>query len=61
MNLRRKHLSFISRSSFLLHRYTLAEAAGVEPARDVLPDCLANSSGYQFRHASQWCGKVDGE
>ena len=48
-------LSGCSYSSLIPHpsSLTLAEAEGVEPTRDALPDCLADSSGYQFRHASE--------
>ena len=44
-----------SDSSLIPHPSSLelAEAEGVEPTRDALPDCLADSSGYQFRHASE--------
>ena len=48
-------LECFSSSSLIPHpsSLTLAEAEGVEPTRDALPDCLADSSGYQFRHASE--------
>jgi hypothetical protein len=47
----RNHLSFIEYFLSVIFdkdSLKLAETAGFEPAREFLPDCLANSYGYRF-------------